>query len=76
MKYEREFAYCYVRSALVRYKELKGHLKPKTDEVCEGEEYPENLRGFKIGLVVPHIRGGRCFSEMRADLEVRAVCGV
>jgi hypothetical protein len=71
MKYEREYAYTYVRSALTQYKAIHGHLKPKTDEVCEGDAYPENLRGFKIGLVVPHIRTGRCFKDMRADLEVR-----
>jgi len=71
MKYEREYAYTYVRSALTQYKAIHGHLKPKTDEVCEGDAYPENLRGFKIGLVVPHIRTGRCFKDMRVDLEVR-----
>jgi len=67
-KYEREYDYSVVRAALVRYKELKGHVRPRPDEVCEGDEYPENLRGFKIGLIVPHIKSGKCWRDMRDDL--------
>ena len=33
------------------------------------QDYAEELRGFKIGLVVPHIRSGRCWRDMKSDLE-------
>ena len=68
-KYEREYEYSYVRAALVRYQELNDHIRPKSDEKCEGDDWPENLRGFKIGLIVPHIRSGQCWKAHREDLE-------
>ena len=68
-KYEREYEYSYVRAALVRYQELHDHIRPKSDEVCQGDEWPKNLRGFKIGLIAPHIRSGRCWKDHREDLE-------
>lgn len=68
-KYEREYNYSYVREALVRYQQLKGHVRPRMEEACEGEEWPENFRGFRLGQLIPHIRAGRIWKDMRADLE-------
>lgn len=68
-KYEREYDYDFVRGILVRYHELHGHIKPKSDEVCEGAQWADNMQGFRIGLVVPHIRSGRCWGDQRTDLE-------
>ena len=36
-KYEREYEYPVVRAALIRYRELHGHIRPKTNDVCDGE---------------------------------------
>ena len=68
-KYEREYNYAYVREALVRYHQQKGHMRPRLDEACEGDEWPENFKGFRLGTLVPHIRAGRIWKDMRPDLE-------
>ena len=40
-KYEREYEYPIVRAALSRYHELHGHIRPKSNDVCDGEDYAE-----------------------------------
>jgi hypothetical protein len=61
--------YEIIETELLNYKRIYGNmLVPSNFVIPSNSEWPELSWGFKLGITVCRIRGGKCLTERRKDL--------